>query len=303
MQGIELAQQWYENILLPEVEKELPESLTTFAAGIAGRGSECFGFDDDISRDHDFHPQVTLWMTPEDEQQYGFKLMRIYLKTAGKTASTAAESRLGENERGVVLIDDFLLHHLGYAHAPETWQQWLYTPEYAFAETVNGRVFTDAPGVFSRIRENIRHGIPEDVRLKKISAYAVMMAQCGQYNYSRCLKHGEPAAAAVAMSEFIRYTAMLVHQLNFVFTPYYKWMFRSMRELPLLGELAGEINKLPDAADKVSIIENICFQVAQELKAEGLSNSSSDYLESHAFDVMSHIRNREIRSLHIMEGV
>lgn len=302
MQGIDLARQWYENILLPELEKEFPESLGSFASGIAGRGSECFGFDDEISRDHDFTSRVTLWMTSEHEEQYGFKLMRIYQKAAGRSSS-APESRLGENERGVVLIEDFLLRRLGYAHVPRSWQQWLYTPEYAFAETVNGSIFSDVPGVFSRIREDIRHGMPEDVRLKKIAAYSVMMAQSGQYNYTRCLKHGEPGAASVALSEFIRYTAMFVHQLNFAFTPYYKWMIRSLRELPLLGELALELDRLPESQDKNSIIEKICYHAAQELRNEGLSSTASDYLENHAFEVMSNIRNREIRALHIMDGI
>ena len=78
-------------------------------------------------------------------------------------------------------------------------------------------------------------------------------------------------------------------------------MLKSMKNLPLLGELAFELEKLPDAENKQELIEKICSQIADELRREDLSSSKSDYLEPHAFDVMSHIRSRQIKALHIME--
>ena len=304
MQGIELAEAWYKKYLLPALEEELPGILSHCAVGIAGRGSECFGFDDDVSRDHDFNPRASIWLTPEDDQLYGFKLIRLYnrvCKESGKSVETQS-SLLGDSEKTVEVIDDFLLRHLGYSHVPETWQQWFYTPEYAFAEVVNGKVFSDIPNVFSKVREDISFGMPEDVRLKKIAAHTIMMAQCGQYNYPRCIKHNEPGAAAIALSEFIRHTAHLVHLLNFKFTPYYKWMIKSMSSLPTLGNLSVDLNRLPDYDNKIELIEKICTQTADELRRAGLSSSNSNYLEPHAFEIISHIRSREIKTLPIMEG-
>ena len=37
-----------------------------------------------------------------------------------------------------MVIGDFYRRHTGIPGAPRTWQEWLYTPEYAFAEAVNG---------------------------------------------------------------------------------------------------------------------------------------------------------------------
>lgn len=304
MQGIDIAKAWYKKHLLPALEKEIPEILNRAAIGIAGRGSECFGFDDDISRDHDFDPKPSIWLTEKDDQLYGFKLVRLYnriCKESGVKTNYSNSSLLGDSEKGVEIIDDFLLRHLGYAHVPENWQQWFYTPEHAFAETVNGCIFRDDSKIFTAIRENISNGMPEDVRLKKLAAHTILAAQSGQYNYQRCLKHNEPGAAAVALSDFITHTVHTVHLLNFKFTPYYKWMLRSMQSLPLLGNLACDLNKIPDAVNKTEIIEQICAEIAGELKNSGLSDSTSNYLEPHAFDITSRIRSREIKMLHIME--
>ena len=216
MQAIEQAQKWYHEQLFPAIKEDLPETIDRIAVGISGRGSECFGFDDEVSRDHDFNCTATVWLTQEDDRKFGFELTRLYNRVCKATPGnhSAQSSLLGDSERGVVVIEDFLLRHLGFAHVPATFQQWLYTPEHAFAETVNGRIFHDGPGTFTRIREDIRHGMPEDIRLKKIAAHTVMAAQSGQYNYSRCLKHGEPGAAAIALGDFIRHAAHLDVRIN-----------------------------------------------------------------------------------------
>ena len=70
------------------------------------------------------------------------------------------------------------------------------------------------------------------------------MAQSGQYNYSRCLKHREPAAARLALDEFVRQAVSMVFLLNNSYMPYYKWAFRKLRELPLLPELGEELSAL-----------------------------------------------------------
>ena len=66
MQGIEEAELFFRNEALPVLEQNFPELLPGIAAGMAGRGSECFGFDDEISRDHDFTAGFTIWLEKED---------------------------------------------------------------------------------------------------------------------------------------------------------------------------------------------------------------------------------------------
>ena len=50
MKGLELSRKYVEGIYLPFLKEEFPELLERMAIGLVGEGSECFGFDDEISR-------------------------------------------------------------------------------------------------------------------------------------------------------------------------------------------------------------------------------------------------------------
>jgi len=311
MRGLDAARQWYETAGAPMLEREFGDAAHRIAVGRAGHGSECFGYDDELSRDHDYFTGLQLWITEEDERAFGFRLERAYARLRKEfppdgIANDTGSSRLGDAEDGVCAIGDFYRRHLGFPGAPENWRQWLYTPDHAFAEAVNGAVFRDDLGAFSSIRKEVLNGMPEDVRRKKIAARAVFMAQSGQYNYLRCLRHGEPGAAALALDEFVRNAAGMVFLLNRRFAPYYKWVFRAMRDLPKLGSFSRRLaDLLTDGVSgeaKAAQIEELCAEIASELRAQGLSDSEGVYLEPHAFAVQSGIRDREVRELHIMEG-
>ncbi|MBE6392027.1 MAG: DUF4037 domain-containing protein [Lentisphaerae bacterium] len=307
MKGIELAGKLFREFGEPMLASQFPELLPRLAIGIAGRGSECFGFDDDVSCDHDHSGGFTIWISEADDLKYGIALSRAY-KELQKSfpQNQSASSALGGQEHGICVIDDFFYRHLGFPGAPRGWQEWLYTPEHAFAEVVNGEVFRDDCGKFSGIRKEISSAMPRDVRLKKLAARAVMMAQSGQYNFERCLRHNEPGAAAMALAEFVRHTVSMVFLLNHRFAPYYKWQFRAMRQLPWGSDIADDLENLltgrflPDT--KKALISRISAKIISELAAQKLSAVQDDYLEPHAFALMSRIEHREIRALHIMEG-
>ena len=68
MKGIELSLKFYEQYGKEMIEGQFAELKGRIAVGLVGHGSECFGFDDEISRDHDFEPGFCLWLTDDDEK-------------------------------------------------------------------------------------------------------------------------------------------------------------------------------------------------------------------------------------------
>ena len=78
MQGMEEARAFYEEYGRDMLEKRFPEYERRIAVGLAGHGSECFGFDDEISRDHDWEKGFCLWISDIDDIKVGVALSRAY---------------------------------------------------------------------------------------------------------------------------------------------------------------------------------------------------------------------------------
>ena len=83
LRGLELCQRYYEEIGRPAFEARIPELIPRMAAGLCGEGSECFGRDDEISRDHDWGPGFCIWLAQEDFLSYGEEANKIYHELPG----------------------------------------------------------------------------------------------------------------------------------------------------------------------------------------------------------------------------
>ena len=262
MRGLELSEKFYEEYGRGMIEEQFPEYAGVIAAGMAGEGSDCFGYDDEISRDHDFEAGFCLWIPDALERELEFKLSRAYGKLPEEFLGVrrAKQSLWGRNRRGVMLTGEFYSRFTGRPGLPESLMEWLGTPEYSLACAVNGRVFRDDSGEFTAIRKELLKGYPEDVRLKKIAARAAMMAQSGQYNFERCRRRGETGAAAMALFEFVQHGLSMIFLLNKKYMPYYKWAFRAGKELSLLSEHVCAMERLVSEPWTASLeaIESFC---------------------------------------------
>ncbi len=306
MRGIELSSAYFNAYGLPMIRKEFPHLEDKIAAGLVGRGSECFGFDDDISRDHDFAPGFKIFLKRADYELCGEALQAAYNKLPNEYSGVNLQGKSYGyvDKHGVFSIGDFYQDHIGLQRAPEHWREWFYIPEYALATVVNGKVFVDNLGQFSAIRSTLQKGYPQDVLLKKLAGRLALMAQSGQYNYSRCIQHGEMGAARLALYEFVQHTIHVIFLLNNAYAPFYKWQFRAIMDLTTLSNMGVELENLLMAGDfennKVKI-EEISNKITIELRRRRLTNSTDLFLESHAIELSKLIRDPEISALHLME--
>ena len=101
MKGLELAKAYYEEYGRPMIREKFPDYEGRIAVGLAGEGSECFGYDDEISRDHDFEAGFCLWITEQDGEAIGFPLFRAYGKLPDEYMGIPMEktSLFGGNRR------------------------------------------------------------------------------------------------------------------------------------------------------------------------------------------------------------
>ncbi len=313
MNGLELSHAFFETWGRPMLEKEFPQLLPYLAVGLFGQGSECFGFDDAVSRDHDFEPGFCIFL-PEEAvvgRRSEFLLERAYAKLPRRFEGVERPllQPVGGARRGVLRTEEFFRRTVGSPNGVLTTAEWLALPEQALAEATNGEVWLDNWGELTRIREDLRF-YPEDLRLKKLAGQLLLMEQAGQYNYPRCLAHGETGAAQLAVGEFARSAMAACFLLSRVYQPYYKWSFRAFRSLaafaglaPLLEALLSSGNGPGDALSKTGQIETICAVVLTALREQGLTEAQGADLEKHAYAVNDRVRDVGLRNLHILAAV
>lgn len=314
------------------LEERYPAYRGRIAAGLVGHGSECYGFDDALSRDHDVGPGFCLWLTAEDHAEIGAALQADYdalpRDFRGVAARVETPRAQGDGRRvGVFETGAFYEGLTGYRRAPSTAHEWLMLDEATLAAATNGAVFADPHGAFSAVRGSFTR-MPRDVRWALVSRRLGMVAQAGQYNVPRMLDRGDGEAAWLSVAEMARAVASLVFLLNGPssagYLPYYKWQTAALRRLSrrMGSSLPGVVDDLsevlrlasaacfggagfgeggkgagPARARLEEVVETICAQVVAELLARGLTRSNDTFLEHQRPYVEEHITDDWLKSL------
>ena len=311
MNGLELSEKFYIEYGAPMLQNEFSHLESVVAVGLMGSGSECFGYDDEISRDHDFEPGFCIFVPDGIDERDFFQLDKAYRRLPREFMgfSRTVDAPVGGSRHGVFRIGDFFSGKVGTPDGNLQLKEWFLVPEQGLAEATNGKIFRDDSGELSDIRRRLLY-YPEDVRLKKLAGNLLVMGQSGQYNYPRCISRGDTAAAQLAVNEFVKSTLNVIFLINKKYCPYYKWVFRALKDLPILSELYSDLEYListPNYDDfskeKEYIIERICRKIIGELRIEGITNFNGNETEGHAYFVNNKIKDGNIRNLHILYGV
>lgn len=313
MKGIEISRAYFNEYGLPMLNNDFLEILPYLCVGLVGSGSECYGFDDEISRDHDFEPGFCIFIPDEDkvDRRAEFMLERAYAKLPKEFMGLKRSivSPVGGRRNGVIRTSEFYNAKVGCTDGMLTVQNWLTISESYLFEATNGAIFFDNYGEFSDIRNRILH-MPEDVRLKRLAGNLLLMAQSGQYNYSRCLSHGETGAAQLAITEFVNAAMKTVFLLNKKYMPYYKWSFRAMRNLEHFSAFSDSFeylltseNDSVTAEVKLGVIEDISSLIIEYLIDSNMTKAICGDLEKHAYSVNDSIEDANIRNSNIFAAV
>ena len=306
MTGLEWSRRFWHEVAAPALERDFPDLAGRIAAGLVGNGSECFGFDDEYSRDHDWGTEFFLWLPEGDAGE-------IPALSAWKQDLLAAHPEYPQRVRsphggdvGVMTCGDFYRQLLGCEAGPRTVREWFSAPEENLAMAVNGEVFRDGAGIFTAVREHLLRDYPEDLRRKRIAARCMMLAQTGQYNLDRCLRRDHRVSAAIAAARFVEEAIWLVFLLNRTYKPYYNWAFPAMERLPRLageiGPLLEELTALGGWSEETcrtrrTCVDRICALFVDALRREGLSDATDWFLAAHGEAVQATIQDPLLRQL------
>ena len=303
MKQLEICREYFNTYGCNIIEGNFPELKDRYAAGIAGEGSGCFGYDDETSHDHDFEPGFCIWLTDPDYDRYASDLQAAYEKLPADFMGINKDKTIAHDRFGVMRISDFYASFTGCPDIPETDMDWFLISESNLAAVTNGEVFTDTLGEFTRIRNGLKGFYPKDVLLKKLAARCASAAQTGQYNFTRCLSRNDITAAALSLSKFVESAVSMAHLLEGKPTPFYKWSFRSLSEFdPVTAEMIeNAVKKGISAPDECArTIENICSRLAAMLCSKGFAEPAGSFLQDYIPQLMNAIQDPQLASMHPM---
>ncbi|MBR0139901.1 MAG: DUF4037 domain-containing protein [Firmicutes bacterium] len=307
MKGLELSYNYYKEFGEPMLKEQFPQLMPLIACGLCGSGSECLGFDDEVSRDHDMEPGFCIFLPGEDtvDRRSAFLLQRAYDKLPKEYEGLKKSliSPAGGSRRGVIRIEDFVRARTGSLDGELSPEQWYRLPEQYLLEVTNGRIFYDGPGIIGGAREKLS-ALPDDIRLRKLADCLSEMAQSGQYNYPRCLAHGEKEAARLALNSFVDSGLHAGFLLMGRYMPFYKWRFKALREEGM-ADYAGILSAILEAGpgeggdtdETLLLIEQAASFVIGALQLQGLSDAFCGELEKHGRSVEDHISDPFIRNM------
>ena len=301
---------FYEMYVAELIHESFSEYEDRIAVGIAGEGSDCLGYDDAISRDHDFGTGVCLWLTDEDMARFGQALSEAYNELVDSAERSYLTKRLRER-RGVMTIHDFYSNILRIDCDTEgcrmTEDEWYRLDHSCLKTATNGEIFRDDLGAFTAFRKYLLNYYPDRVWRLRIAEQLHEYASSFQVNYARCMTRGDTVAAELCRAKGIQAAMDLFFLLRREYPPYYKWTYRALSDLDEEGIFSGKIRETaeehirPEAWEDtryhpnrlnykdriVSLSEEIASEIEQMLVEKGLIRRRGRYLELHVDEVLS----------------
>lgn len=291
--GLQLARAYFEAYGKKMLMEQFPEYVPYIAAGLCGEGSDCLGFDDGYSADHDFGPGFALWVDDQVYDEIGEALQKAYDALPKEFMGyKRLETAYAKGRCGVCTYKQYLSRILGIDHVPQTEAQWLYVSEEALLAAVSGEVFVDPTGEFSAIRNQLREYYPEHVWRLKIAQELTLFSQNGQYNYERMIKRADQATAHLLLAKACENAMKLVYLFHKQYAPHTKWLLRGMEEMEhtqmaedlitgLLYEMHGRENEVEHKLKQMEKIASIFLEKMKELSLVS-PDENDTYLAHHA---------------------
>lgn len=308
----EISRDFFAEVVRPILAREFPEETERAAFGLFGYGSEAYGLDDDLSRDHHWGVRIDGLVpdavTPERRAAIcsavraglpdtfrGHSLREGHLSGAGLTLDG---------------LGAFLTRTIGFDHVPRTDAEWLAVPEEEILHVTNGEVWHDPAGAFTATRAFFAGYYPEAVRRRRIAHWCRYFSGMGTYALKRALLRGNDFYAATAFGKALRWGVQLAFLLDRAYFPYDKWLMAYLERLPRLGApmrpLVTEA-AAPHASweRKLELLDRMADLLDETMVADGLirphpryqgSPSSGYRLLEHAYAELIQGLSPEVRA-------
>ncbi len=262
IQGLQLSQQFYEEVVKDLVETEF--SGLKYSAALLGHGSEVLGFDNETSMDHHWGPRVMLFLSEKDfvKKEYISEFLSRNLPPTFKGYSThfgapdefgvqlMSEAKAGEpiNHRiEIYTIKSFFRNDLQIDPDDElTAADWLTLSEQKLRTLRSGRIFHDQLGLVKY--QGKLHYFPRDVWLFMLASQWSKIGQEEPF-VGRCGDVGDEIGSKIIAARLTQSIMRLCFLMEKEYAPYSKWFGTAFSRLKCAKELTPILDKALSAKD------------------------------------------------------
>ena len=271
---IDLSRAFFEEVVLPILEREFPAETAQTAFGVFGYGSEVLRLDDDLSRDHHWGLRINAVM-PDDVYRASHEAIRATVGAQLPAMWRGQALREGYTRGGgleLASLESHLNNTIGLARPPVSYADWLRIPEEDITHVIAGEVWYDPLGRFTAVRRALSAYYPEPVRLRRIAHWCRYFSGMGTYALKRAVLRDNEFYANITFTRAVRLGVQLAFLLDRHYYPYDKWTLAYFRRLPRmsrrLGALVDEAVKLSTGWERKLELLNAFSDVLDETMVE-----------------------------------
>ena len=248
VKGLLLNESFCTSIVAPIINEGFPN--LAYSAGRIGRGSDVLGFDTSMSTDHDWGPQIEVFLSEADYisrssalsayldshlprcfQGYpvGFTAPDIFDNNTQCMDNSGADGRL-RHRVSIHTVKSFLERHLGVNLGSSLSSlDWLSLSEQGLLEVTGGQVFHDCLPELSQARSVLSY-YPKDVWLFRLAAQWHRLGQEEPF-VGRCGVVDDDLGSRVVAARLVRDLMRLCFLLERRYAPYSKWLGTAFKQL------------------------------------------------------------------------
>ncbi len=278
--GCELAREFHADVVEPLLARAMPG--LRYAAGRLGSGSDVLGFDDAMSRDHDWGCRLTLLVDgadraaiPQVSQLLERELPKFYRGFPVRFPVTWDSSFTHKVELATVAA--FATSRLGIDPTIElSVADWLILTGQSVLEVTAGPVFVDRTAELAQARARL-NWYPPDIERYVLAAGWQRLSQ-EMPMVGRTAEHGDEIGSRMLSTRLADDLISLAFTLSRQWPPYPKWRGTAFRALPVAADLAGlliEAETAPHWRDRESGLADACEILLDAQRARGLPGPTS----------------------------
>jgi len=280
--GIDICKRYYDRYVRPMIDEKFPEYASKIACGLSGEGSDAFGYDDAISRDHDWGPSVCLWITEETDSEIGEELRKAYEELPEEMDGIKRAPYVrGKDRRGVQVISEFFGRLTGASSYEDI--NWRETMSPLLAAAINGQIWRDDEGIVTDYRKKLSNGYPESILFKHLAEGCARFSREGQYNAKRVADRGDDLTSRMFVYDAAREAMKLLYLANGKFYPHDKWLRYGLKDLEGGDTLDGLIQAMVSDPAKA---EDVGSFLAMELYRRDYISDIDPYLDNQTEELL-----------------